>query len=367
MAEKGATQQGVQGEEESNTAAELQNEAAKERQPSEREREMERLAALRTQAVHEEAGIQEPEKNDEPATEAAKEPEKTAASDLSAQSQMLRQLEDGQYLIDDSLLDKAVVRSKVDGREELVPAKKALGQYQKSAAADLRLAEATRMRNEAQALLEQQDGAKSASTPQQRTDAKDAAVNAQAKFKEASQALYEGDSDKASALFAEAVAIAQQPSQGRTESASPNEEDIATRVEQRLSVKSALTKLFTDYPEIQQDSDMTVLADHYRGQFEAEGSPRAEAIVKAGDAIGQKFKLGKYAEKSASTESADPGRQGDNKASTTRAEKLDAKKRLDEPESASARASAPPVQASSEPNRSATIAEMAAQRANGRM
>lgn len=92
-------------------------------------------------------------------------------------------------------------------------------------------------------------------------------------------------------------------------------------VKQQISQESALVKLFTDYPEIKADDDLSLLADRRVNLYVRQGMPYADAILKAGDDIGEKFKLGKH--------KASTGRPLKSDAPTTREDKLAGKKELD--------------------------------------
>lgn len=108
------------------------------------------------------------------------------------------------------------------------------------------------------------------------------------RFDQATRALYEGDSDKASQLLAEATA-----------------ETARQQAALQAAEERALSQLFTKYPEFRQDNDLAVLADHRRVGLEASGISRLDAIAIAGDEVGKKFVLRKRAEKS----SAEPERE----------------------------------------------------------
>lgn len=235
-----------------------------------------------------------------------------------------------ELILTPEMIAKAKVMTKVDGVDELVPASKVLGQYQKGAAADVRLADATRLRSEAQAALDKatKDApAKPATTEPEKVEAQaNIAEAVKAKFKEGSVALYEGDAERAGQLFSEAASLAMTPApKAETTNVVDPEAmagQIATRVEQNLSQKSALTKLFDDYPEIKADPDYALLTDRAVNALLTNGKSMPEAIAEAGEQIGEKFKLGKFAAKPA-------GRPVKGNAPTTQAEKLEAKKGLD--------------------------------------
>lgn len=312
-------------------------------QQTEREIEMERIAA----------------RNQEEAQAALKEaPPEIAPVEpaLDAASQLGKQLDNGSILLDEATLARAVIMQKIDGKEEMVPADKIFRQYQKGAAADLRLAEATRMQKEAAELLSQaQTRVANAATSGERKDAAadvEAAAGLVEMRKELFSALFSGDEEKAGKLLGDFVNSAVDAKvASKTQPAPIDEDAIVNRMipkfQQRLSVDSALKQLFKDYPEIHDDADMTMIADRYVGALEAEGKTRAEAILLAGEAVGAKFKLGKY---------SDAAGRLDTPAQTTRDVKMEKKLALaGEPQASSARASTtePPPQTVSQ-----TIEEM---------
>ena len=320
-------------------------------QPTERELEMERIAARNREQAEANRAAEAPPAEVE---QQAEEPK------LDAASQLGKQLDNGSILLDEATLSRAVIMQKVDGKEELVPAEKVFRQYQKGAAADLRLAEATRMQKEATELLAQaQTRVANATTAAER---KDAAAEAEAAAglvemrKELFSALFSGDEEKAGKLLEDFVNGAVDAKvAGRTQPAAIDDDAVVNRIvpklQQRLSVDSALTQLFKDYPEIHDDADMAVIADRYVNQFEADGKSRSEAILLAGEAVGAKFKIGKFAESGRPEPSA----------TTTRDVKMEKKLALaSEPQASSARAStteAPPQTVNQ------TIEEMRRQRA----
>lgn len=320
--------------------------------PNERELEMERIAAANLARL----GVKpEPEPVAAAAAEPAKEEPAQSLSD-----QLGKQLEDGTLVLDEAVLGRAMVRTKIDGKEELVPAAKALGQYQKGAAADVRLAEATRLARENAdlnaKLREQQPTTTAAQQQEAAQDAAKAKETLADLRKQYVEAMYAGDDEKAGQLFDQMTDIRVNAALASREPAAaqvdPNTivERTVSAVEQQLSVKSALAKLFEDYPEIKADADFVRLADDRRAEFEAQGKSRAEAIALAGDAIGQKFGLGKHKKPDVAA----------NSGLTTREQKLAAKERLDEPTAAAARAVNSSAQLPQSPSQ--IIQEMAAAR-----
>jgi hypothetical protein len=281
------------------------------------------------------------------ATDAAKPAETVAKTDtddanqpkLDANSQLEQQADGDELILDAATLAKAKVRIKVDGQEELVPASKALGQYQKNAAADVRLAEATRLQREAQVAAQKANDeaverANNAATKTEKVEAQREVTrtkDALDAFKKASDALFDGDADKAAKLFADAVAAATQ-STGRADGTTQNVDaaQVADAVEQRLTQKSALAQLFKDYPEIKADSDYASITDKYVNLYVQQGKSIADAIAEAGETVAEKFRLGKH--------KVSTGRPMKTDGPTTRAEKVTGKQNLDEVSASNARA-----------------------------
>lgn len=269
-----------------------------------------------------------------------------------------------ELIIDDDMLKTAKVRVRIYGVEELVPASKVLGQYQKGAAADVRLAQASKAVKDAEAKASEILSAARATpaTPAEPVaQVKADPAKANAKFKEASEALFSGDSDRAAELFSEATALAMTPTTERRADPSAIDSDalvstVVQSVKQQLSTDSALEKLFVDYPEIKAKRAFSLMADEYIVAFEAAGKSRAEAIALAGDALGEEYKLGKYGQQPT-------GRQIESDGPTTRTEKLNAKKGLDVVTSGNARATSLEVP---ELTPAQIIAEMAAARPGAR-
>lgn len=159
-----------------------------------------------------------------------------------------------------------VVKVKIDGVEAEVPLDEVVRNYQKTSAADKRLADATRLQREAaeqaaavaaaqQQLMAQlqQQAAPAPATP----DPSPAPGQAPEAGKEFLKALFEGDEETALAKLAELT------SPGRQAPQAPAIPDIhqltdavARHVQQQLHVDSALAQHRKDYPQIYADPDM---------------------------------------------------------------------------------------------------------------
>lgn len=319
------------------TAAQLAAQTAAAPKKTDRELETERIAAARTEKFNKEHGITEPVveipalKSEEERSAAA------SATDLSLIAQLGKQLEDGTFVLNDDALARVMVRTKVDGKEELVPAGKALGQYQKNGAADARLAEASRKVTEANEVLAAANAARAAPVETKKDDA--AVTKAADELKQlheaAAQSLYEGDIEKAAQINAQ---IMEKTLAGRSQpAATPVDinsvvdqavEKALPAMKQRLTVESALDRTLTDYPQFRDDPDLNLAVNHRIATLEAQGISRVDAISEATGALVTKYGLVK-----AGTSDAPKGLDP-----TTRDQKLAAKKGLDEPEAAAARA-----------------------------
>lgn len=324
---------------------------------------LDQLSARRSEQVARDV-VDTPTEVEEQKTEVAETTDnKSSGDDLGLAAQLGKQLDDGTIVLDAGVLDKLMVPTKVNGVEELVPATKALAQYQKSNAADVKLQnasqEAARILAEANAVLaEANEAATAATTVKQKKEAAANLAEAQegldAAKKSMFDALYSGDVDAASKSFDEAMDLALAlRTPARAASATPDTAAIVDRaaqaVKQQLSVDGALTKLYDDYPELQSDVDLITVAERKRIELENAGIPRSQAILDAGDYVGAKFKIGKHA----------AGKDASQPESTTREQKLAAKQGLDEPNSTAARAAS---MAQLPQTASQVIAEMAARR-----
>lgn len=171
------------------------------------------------------------------------------------------------------------VRIKIDGVEQIVTVAEMQRQFQKNGAADRRLAEATRLLNEAQ-LREQQlqtppaavaaKGGSDDSTPTP-ADGDDGGAKAFL------SSLFEGDEDKAAAALQKLLG-------GRSQQAPTqlSEQELAAKltpvIKQQLVAESALEQFAVDNPDIVQDPYLADMAD---GFLEAEveaGKPYVEAL-----------------------------------------------------------------------------------------
>ena len=233
--------------------------------------------------------------------------------------------------------EKPRFRVKVDGVEKEVDQDDLIRAYQKHAAADHRLEEATRI------LREAQEHAQSAIAAQpepveQVVDLKQEAAGVFAK-------LYEGDE----AAAAEALVNLLEKQKGGdrpTQHATPqiDESVLTQRVLEQIAINQAFEKVKTDYPEIINSRRLETLAAMEIDERVAAGEPRSQAMLTVCDSLYRE--LGKT-----------PGRpQAEEKPASKREQN---KARLDTVPTASAAAVTP---RSEQPDVSSVIAQMAARR-----
>lgn len=264
----------------------------------------------------------------EVAAEAAPEPEEDQV-----QSQL--------NIIDDPR--DTVVRVKVDGQEMDVPLDEVLRNYQKGSAADRRLEEATRVLKEAKAQAQA-----IAPEPQQEhavTQPKAGPDELKAAVKTALAKVFEGDEDAAAEALTNVLAQKLQPAPQMQQS--PIDINaIADQLQQRMQVQNAIEKVRTDYPDILSDPDLDQLTFLKVQAKEAEGVPRAQALLEAADEVYRK--MGKT------------GRQTSQSDTAMREQKLARKAAIDTVPIAHTPAANPGSQDDTSP--SAVIAAMAAKR-----
>lgn len=256
-------------------------------------------------------------------------------------------------LIED--IDQSVVKIKVDGVEREVPLSELVRTAQKHEAADKRLAEATRLLQEADARANAAVAPPPAATqapeqtnadtiPQLRHDR-------QQKAKEFLEAMFHGEEERATEILAGLLPESPPP----RETAAPvlDPEQIASQVEASLERRSALKQFASAYPEILKDQDLATLADMKLARKLAEGESFSTALMSIGEDIYLKSGHKKPAAAEEQTRSASP----------TQAERVERKKTADPVRGRSASAAstmeAPPSAAD-------VIREMQEQRLRGR-
>ena len=214
----------------------------------------------------------------------------------------------------------ATVRVKVNGKEADVPLDDVIRTYQKSAAADERLEEATRLLREAREREEQirvqmeQMKAPSAAPAQPSANLAD-------EIRNAFQSLYEGDEVKTNeaatrlAAMIEGGRAPQQPALSAEEIARQVVPFALPAIQQETARAGALAQLQRDYPDILTDPDYNALTETRIQALVQSGTSVAEAITTASEQVAAKFGLKKA------------GRSGGSGA--TAAVSVDTAKRLD--------------------------------------
>lgn len=228
-------------------------------------------------------------------------------------------------------------RVKVDGVEKDVDQEELIRTYQKNAAADHRLEEATRILREAQ--LAAQTAAVSQPEPEPQAPVTDLRQEAAAVLAK----MYDGDQDAA----AEALANLLNKQKGGDRPTQPvvqtvDEAQLTERVLEQIAFNQAFEKVKTDYPEILASPRLEALAVMEIEQRIATGEPRSQAMLTVCGEIYKEFGKGRP--------------QPDEKPVSIREQN---KARLDTVPTASAAAVAPKAETQ---DVSSVIAQMAARR-----
>lgn len=244
-----ATQQGAREDDDRN-ATEI---IAQHEQPlSERDRIMEEMEARR-EAEH---------SGDEQAPD----------EEISAETQLAAQLESPAPTVLADGYDKYRIKTKVDGVESEVSLDEVVRQYQKGGAADKRLADATRLLEEAK---------KTVAAPTARPEPEPSDPNAPGAEDEFIKAMFSGDEEGARKAFREAV------TQGRPEKPTPTVAEIVAAatpaLKQQLVVESALEQFQKDYADVIQDPYLARKADDLLTAAISEGHAFGDALKQAGD------------------------------------------------------------------------------------
>jgi hypothetical protein len=295
-------------------------------QKSAREEALEALEARHQAEMAKANGWELPTEN-EPEPAAAPEP---------APDQLQQQMNDPAPEPEPAASQPAKVKVKIDGEEAEVPVDDLVRQYQKNATADKRLAEATRLLREAQEaeaqrLLREQQHQQylQQQLEQQQLQQQPAAQNpagddSVAARKEFLKALFEGDEDNALTKLDEMLAGRQQaPAPAPILDVDQIAQTVTQHVQQKLVVESVLTQNRRDYPEMYADPDMEALAlaKIQRMQSE-EGTDFFAALDTVSKQMATKFGWGAAV--------PEPGRREDPAPATNpRAQKLEAKKTID--------------------------------------
>ena len=179
------------------------------------------------------------------------------------------------------------VKVKVDGAELEVSQEELVRTFQKNAAADKRLEEATRLLREAEQLAATRTAA--APAPQEAQPQPATTEDPVAKLREDAAAtlskLYDGDQEAATeALVALMLKVSGggQPTQ-QTPTIDPSA--LTDQVLEQLSFKDALRKVQTDYPDLVTDPNLERLTAMRAEELIASGKPRSDALLEAADGL----------------------------------------------------------------------------------
>ena len=186
-------------------------------------------------------------------------------------------------------LDQTLVKIKVDGVEREVPLAELVRTAQKHEAADKRLAEATRLLQEAEAKRREADAqaqpAPAAQAPEQAKPDNTAQVrqDREQKAKEFLEAMFHGDEDRATQILAGLMPESPPPQETATKA--PDPEELAAQVEASLERRSALKQFASAYPEVLKDTDLAALADMKLARRLAQGEPFSQALMSIGEEL----------------------------------------------------------------------------------
>jgi hypothetical protein len=295
---------------------------------SQRELAMESIAAGRTDYLSAEIG----HRVDEDPAEIEPEEVVKVNEAIKIDEEVSKQLDDGLLHGD---LGKVKVLAKIDGEEVEVTVDQMLRQYQKNSAADKRLADATRILEQAKA---QQIKPEPEKEPPPEID--ELAVG-----KEFINSMMEGDEEKA--LQAWVKATRKERNVPTPEDSTKLEEKLTSKVtqsvKQQIEAEAVLSQFQKDFPEIPADPYLAQLAETFWQEELNSGKGFGPGLQEAGkrvrDWLGEKT----------------GGKQKDDTTTIHRAEKLDRKSGIDTIPGANVRATTveEPVQ-----NASSIIAEM---------
>lgn len=168
---------------------------------------------------------------------------------------------------------------KVEGVEQEVDADTLVRAYQKNAAADRRLEQATALLREAEERA-QQAAAAPAQTP---APAGKTPEELRAEAANLLDKMFDGDKDAAADALVGMLANARggdQPTPAPVQ-APIDENALAAKVIEQMAVTSAFNQLKTDYPDVISDPDLEELTAMKINRAIAQGTPRATAMIEA--------------------------------------------------------------------------------------
>jgi hypothetical protein len=227
-------------------------------------------------------------------------------------------------IISDDQLAKLMVRTKVNGVEQLVPLDQVRAGFQKTESADKYLAEAKQLLNEVKAVGRQQPAATPAAE-EGTTAAPDTTSQEADPIDEFTDALFQGDEKRAKDLLRKAV--------GGT--ATVKAQDIARQVEQQIVIRSALRQFAQDHREITSDPTLSRKADEFL--FQVTGGRQLDEL--APEQVPVALQAAGKATKEWLRSVSGLGPSANAGPATTRSERLSRKETIDELPSASVRSS----------------------------
>lgn len=232
---------------------------------------------------------------------------------------------------------------KIDGEERTVTDDELIRTYQKNAAADRRLEEATNL------LRQAQEQAAQLATPAQPAPnpVSEAPAELKTQVKNVIETLFGGDEESASQALTDLLVNTSRGGDQPTPAA-PNIDidQLTVQIQERMEIGKAFVTLQNDYPDLIADPDLEMLTAMKIDRAVAAGTPRSVAMISAAQEVYKS--IGKT-----------PGRQQEpTKPSTTT--RLENKQRLDTVKPASGVASRTSAPVEEDP--SSVIAEMAQRR-----
>jgi len=330
-----------------------------EKDPNDPSQRLTRVEAMAVVMKNRMRRLNEQELGDQPAGPLSAPADPDEDADLSASAQVVQQADAPQVLSDDDL-SRYMVRTKVMGEERLVPLAELRATAQKTEAGDAYLRDAKEQarliledaRTKAAAIPAAAPAPAAAPEPGTTTAAPSAEVAEL--IGSAVDEMFKGNEGEVKRLLTQAVT--QRPS-NQTAAATPNTDQIAAAVEQKVVVRSALRQFAKDYPTIYADPMARKIADDFLAEA-TEGRP-LEGFPE--ERIGTILK--ETGERVLSWTRGLVGVPANGPTATTRTDRAQRKEGIDELPAASTRAttSVPIPKTTSE-----TIADMAARRGQNR-
>ena len=234
-----------------------------------------------------------------------------------------------------------VVRVKVDGEERAVTEEELIRSFQKNAAPDRRLEEASQLLRDAEFRAAQVAAQTQIQTAEPSIEVRD-------EVKETLSAIYSGDEEAATEALTKLLAKTRGGDQPTPVQSQLSVEALADAVQEKLVFDQAVSKVNSDYPDIVSDRNLEMLAVMRSNESIAQGVPRAKALLDAAEEIYKsigKTPIGR------STTQDKPEKNS----------RLENKQRLETVRSASSTAVTPTLSLEEE-NPSSVIQEMAARR-----